>query len=145
MELDFISLQFQNIHPPNCMITSHATGPGFFMSNFKFQCFDPSEWCMKKGLLSGDSNPQPLGCESSALTTRPRRLALITCSLYSVCCDMTVAFLISYDLINWDSNNRNSISWHWPYFSFDMTWRFLELTRKTEPAEGRKPMWWMWR
>ena len=30
---------------------------------------------MKNGLLSGDSNPQPLRRESSALTTRPQLLA----------------------------------------------------------------------
>ena len=38
-----------------------------FLSNFKFPCFDQSEWCMKNGLLCGH--------ESSALTTRSRRLA----------------------------------------------------------------------
>ena len=47
-----------------------------FLSNFKFPCFDSSEWCMKNGLLSWDSNPRPLGHVSSALTTWPRRLAL---------------------------------------------------------------------
>ena len=38
--------------------------------------FDPNEWCLKNGLLSGGLNPQPLSHESSALTTRPRLLAL---------------------------------------------------------------------
>jgi len=39
--------------------------------------FDPNEWCLKNGLHSGGLNPGPLGHESSALTTRPRLLALI--------------------------------------------------------------------
>ena len=38
--------------------------------------FDPNEWCLKNGLHSGGLNPGPLGHESSALTTRPRLLAL---------------------------------------------------------------------
>ena len=38
--------------------------------------FDPNEWCLKNGLHSGGLNPGPLGLESSALTTRPRLLAL---------------------------------------------------------------------
>jgi hypothetical protein len=37
--------------------------------------FDPNEWCLKNGLLSGGLNPPPLSHESSALTTRPRLLA----------------------------------------------------------------------
>ncbi len=32
-----------------------------------FPWFDPNEWCMKNGLLSGGLNPGPLGHESSAL------------------------------------------------------------------------------
>jgi hypothetical protein len=36
------------------------------------QAFDPNEWCLKNGLLSGGLNPRPLSHESSALTTRPR-------------------------------------------------------------------------
>ena len=40
--------------------------------------FDPNEWCLKNGLLSGGLNPRPLSHESSALTTRPRLLALLT-------------------------------------------------------------------
>ena len=38
--------------------------------------FDPNEWCLKNGLHSGGLNPGPLSLESSALTTRPRLLAL---------------------------------------------------------------------
>ncbi len=38
--------------------------------------FDPNEWCLKNGLHSGCLNPGPLSLESSALTTRPRLLAL---------------------------------------------------------------------
>jgi hypothetical protein len=38
--------------------------------------FDPDEWCLKNGLLSGGLNPRPLSHEPSALTTRPRLLAL---------------------------------------------------------------------
>jgi hypothetical protein len=37
--------------------------------------FDPNEWCLKNGLLSGGLNPRPLSLESSALTTRPQLLA----------------------------------------------------------------------
>ena len=37
--------------------------------------FDPNEWCLKNGLLSGGLIPPPLNHESSALTTRPRLLA----------------------------------------------------------------------
>ncbi len=40
--------------------------------------FDPNESCLKNGLHSGGLNPGPLGHESSALTTRPRLLALMT-------------------------------------------------------------------
>ncbi len=42
--------------------------------------FDPNEWCLKNGLHSlnsGGLNPGPQGHESSALTTRPRLLALV--------------------------------------------------------------------
>jgi hypothetical protein len=39
--------------------------------------FDPNEWCLKNGLLSGILNPRPLSHESSALITRPRLLAII--------------------------------------------------------------------
>ncbi len=39
------------------------------------QAFDPNEWCLKNGLLSGGLNPWPLSHESSALTTIPRLLA----------------------------------------------------------------------
>ena len=39
--------------------------------------FDPNEWYLKNGLHSGGLNPGPLGHESSALTTRPRLLALL--------------------------------------------------------------------
>jgi len=39
------------------------------------QAFDPNEWCLKNGLLSGGLNPRPLSHESSALTTIPRLLA----------------------------------------------------------------------
>jgi hypothetical protein len=42
---------------------------------FLLQAFDPNEWCLKNGLLSGGLNPGPLGHESSALTTRPRLLS----------------------------------------------------------------------
>jgi hypothetical protein len=37
--------------------------------------FDPNEWYLKNGLLSGGLNPRPLSHESSALTPRPRLLA----------------------------------------------------------------------
>jgi hypothetical protein len=39
------------------------------------QAFDPNEWCLKNGLLSGGLNARPLSHESSALSTRPRLLA----------------------------------------------------------------------
>ena len=38
--------------------------------------FDPNEWCLKNGFHNGGLNSRPLGHESSALTTRPRLLAL---------------------------------------------------------------------
>jgi hypothetical protein len=44
--------------------------------------FDPNEWCLKNGLLSGGLNPGLLGHESSALTTRPRLLALFVLMVY---------------------------------------------------------------
>ncbi len=40
--------------------------------------FDPNEWYLKNDLDSGGLNPGPLGHESSALTTRPRLLAIET-------------------------------------------------------------------
>ncbi len=47
-----------------------------FSTNFCSKLFDPNEWCLKNGLHSGDSNSQPFSYESSALTTRPRLLAI---------------------------------------------------------------------
>jgi hypothetical protein len=41
--------------------------------------FDPNEWCLKNGPNSGGLNSGPLGHESSALTTRPRLLAISPC------------------------------------------------------------------
>jgi hypothetical protein len=38
---------------------------------------DLNEWCVNNGLLKGGLNPEPHGPEFSALTTRPRLLALI--------------------------------------------------------------------
>jgi hypothetical protein len=38
--------------------------------------FHPNDWCLKNGLHSGGLNPGPLGHEFSALTTRPRLLAV---------------------------------------------------------------------
>ena len=68
-------------YPPS-HLQDYSTCQVIFLSYFKFPCFDPSEWCMKNGLLSGDSNPRPLGHGSSALTTRPWRLALDTISFF---------------------------------------------------------------
>ncbi len=45
--------------------------------NFLFQAFDPNKWCLKNGIHSGVLNPGPLTHESSALTTRPRLLAVV--------------------------------------------------------------------
>jgi hypothetical protein len=42
------------------------------------QVFDPNEWCLKNGLLSGGLNPRPLSHEFSALTTRPWLLPSIS-------------------------------------------------------------------
>ncbi len=47
-----------------------------FFSQFFVPSFDPNEWCLKNGLHSGGLNPGPPGHESSALTTRPRLLAM---------------------------------------------------------------------
>jgi hypothetical protein len=46
-------------------------------NQFLLQVFDPNEWCLKNGLLSGGLNPRPLSHESSALTTRPGALKLL--------------------------------------------------------------------
>jgi hypothetical protein len=43
---------------------------------FLLDSFDPNEWCLKNGPHSWGLNPGPFGQESSALTTRPRLLAL---------------------------------------------------------------------
>jgi hypothetical protein len=39
--------------------------------SFDSLLFDPNEWCLMNGLLSGGLNPQPLSHESSAFATRP--------------------------------------------------------------------------
>ncbi len=44
--------------------------------------FDPNEWCLKNSLYSGGLNPEALSHESSALSTRPRQLALKFFTLY---------------------------------------------------------------
>jgi hypothetical protein len=62
-------------HPPICRITAYPT----ISKQFLFQAFDPNEWCLKNGHLSGDLNPLPLSHESSALTTGPGLLALSIC------------------------------------------------------------------
>ncbi len=74
MKLDFISqpsskstLLFVVLqHMQQCQV--------IISTQFLLQAFDPNEWCLKNGLLSGGLNPGPLGHESSALTTRPRLL-----------------------------------------------------------------------
>jgi hypothetical protein len=76
MKLNFISqlsskstLPFARLqHMQQCQVNFHS----IFAQGF----FDPNEWCLKNGLLSGGLNPRPLSHESSALITRPRLLAL---------------------------------------------------------------------
>ncbi len=72
MKLDFISqpssnstLPFAGLqHMQQCQVNFHLIfAPGF----------DPNEWCLKNGLLSGGFEPTTF--QSSALTTRPRLLA----------------------------------------------------------------------
>ncbi len=71
---------------PGSSILSYEAG--FFFSippslasliytGFLFQVFDPNKWCLKNGLLTGGLNPRPLSHESSAVTTRPRLLAMV--------------------------------------------------------------------
>ncbi len=64
--------------------------------NFHFifaPSFDPNEWCLKNGLHSGGLNPAPLGHESSALTTRPRLLALSVITLSMITLSVYYCFL----------------------------------------------------
>ncbi len=63
--LPFAGLQ----HMQQCQVKFHS----IFAS-----CFDPNEWCMKKGLHSGGLNPRPLSHESSALTTRKLPISLLS-------------------------------------------------------------------
>jgi hypothetical protein len=76
MKLDFYKPTFLKVyllfaglqHMQQCQVNFHLIfAPGF----------DPNEWCLKNGLLSGGLSPRPLSHESSALTTRPWLLALL--------------------------------------------------------------------
>ncbi len=62
-------------HPPLLQDYSICNNARLITNQFLLQGFDPNEWCLKNGLLSGGLNSQPLSHESSALTTRPRLLA----------------------------------------------------------------------
>jgi hypothetical protein len=76
MKLDFISqlsskstLPFAGLqHMQQCQVN--------LFQFFLLQAFNPNDWCLKNGLLSGGLNPRTLSHESSALTTRPRLMAL---------------------------------------------------------------------
>ncbi len=58
------------------LLNMSATMPGkSFPTNF-VPSFNPIEWCLKNGLHSGGTNPQPFSYEYSALTTRPWLLAI---------------------------------------------------------------------
>ncbi len=72
MKLDFIS-------QPSSMFKDYSicNNVRLIFNQFLLQVFDPNEWCLKNGLLSGGLNPRPLSHESSALTTRPRLLAIV--------------------------------------------------------------------
>jgi hypothetical protein len=67
--------------------------------------FDGNEWCLKNGLHSGGLSPEPLGHESSALTTRPRLLAyIIKCfKLYIIpmhmCPTISLSFSVSLSFL----------------------------------------------
>jgi hypothetical protein len=55
----------------------HINNARLISNQFLLQVFDPNEWCLKNGLLSGGLSPRPFSHESSALTTRPQLLALL--------------------------------------------------------------------
>ncbi len=63
--------------PSHLQDYSTCNNPRLEFSTIFVPSIDPNEWCLKNGLHSGGLNPGPLGHESSALTTRPRLLALM--------------------------------------------------------------------
>jgi len=63
-------LSFEGLqHMQQCQV-------GLFVPSSEIN-IDLNEWCVNNGLLKRGLNPGPHGLESSALTTRPRLLALI--------------------------------------------------------------------
>jgi hypothetical protein len=83
-EAGFYKLTILKVHPPISGITAHTTMPGRSQHStyLLLQAFDPNEWCLKNGLLSGCLNPRPISHESSALTTRPQLLAKFCYNFY---------------------------------------------------------------
>jgi hypothetical protein len=61
--------------PPNLQDYSICNNARFEFSTNFIQSFHPNEWCLKIDGLSGGSNSQTFGCESSAFATRPLLLA----------------------------------------------------------------------
>ena len=76
-KLDFISQPSSKSTLPFLQDYSICNNARLISTQFLLQAIDPNEWCLKNGLLNGGLNPQPLSHESSALTTRPRLLAII--------------------------------------------------------------------
>ncbi len=83
------SLQFIQYHVAGfCKLNIPQSPPSYLWDDSTFNnarldfstifvlSFDPDEWCLKNGFHNGGLNSRPLGHKSSALTTRPRLLAL---------------------------------------------------------------------
>jgi len=54
----FISQPFLKVHPPICQITAHATMPGKSSSTIFIPSFEPNEWSLKNGRISGGFEPR---------------------------------------------------------------------------------------
>ena len=70
------------------------------------QAFDPNEWCLKNGLLSGGLNPRPLSHESFALTTRPRLLTSYSTNFLSqsyLTTFLKLPYFSGYPWLRWSS------------------------------------------
>ena len=65
------------VHPPLLQDYSKCNNARLISTQFLLQTLDPNERCLKNGLLSGGLNPRSFSHKSSALTTRPRLLAVI--------------------------------------------------------------------
>jgi hypothetical protein len=55
-EAGFFKPTILKVHPPFFRITAYAR---LISTQFLLQAFDPNEWCLKNGLLSGGFEPTP--------------------------------------------------------------------------------------